>query len=252
MESNKEIYSKKNIVEHYSNYKGLQKPEETIFNILSPKLNEMKMLDIGVGGGRTTEYFKDKVKEYIGVDFSEGMIAECRKKFSNYPKLKFDVCDVRDLSRFKNEEFDFVLFSFNGLDNINHEERLNALKEIRRICKKGGYFCFSSHNLNYLNYFFKIKFRFNIFKLIASIPQIYKLRKRNKEQIKKINSSNYLLVYDDVYDFGLYTYYVNSTYQNKILEEIGFKTSEVFSLKSGTKLEEKNNAENSWLYYLTS
>ena len=51
---------------------------------------------------------------------------------------------------FEDSSFDFILFSFNGIDYMNHDERIRTLREIRRILKTGGYFCFSTHNLNFL------------------------------------------------------------------------------------------------------
>jgi ubiquinone/menaquinone biosynthesis C-methylase UbiE len=128
----------------------LQKPEETVLNELRAKLPKMRMLDIGVGVGRTTHHFASLAKEYIGVDYSKNMIRACRRKFRNYPKkISFEVADARDLNLFGDNYFDFVLFSFNGIDCMNHDDRLKTLREIRRVTKNGGYFCFSAHNLNY-------------------------------------------------------------------------------------------------------
>jgi ubiquinone/menaquinone biosynthesis C-methylase UbiE len=56
------------------------------------------------------------------------------------------VGDACDLS-FKSNEFDAVVFSFNGIDCLYpYEKRIQALSEFRRILKPGGFFVFSSHN----------------------------------------------------------------------------------------------------------
>jgi ubiquinone/menaquinone biosynthesis C-methylase UbiE len=65
----------------------------------------MNMLDIGVGGGRTTKYFFPLAKEYVGIDYSPEMIQACKKKF---PELRFEVADVRNLSLFGDGHFDFT------------------------------------------------------------------------------------------------------------------------------------------------
>ncbi|ELP52058.1 methyltransferase type 11 domain protein [Microcystis aeruginosa TAIHU98] len=57
------------------------------------------------------------------------------------------MADARNLEQFADNYFDFILFSFNDIDYISHADRFLVLEEISRIGKAGGYFCFSSHNL---------------------------------------------------------------------------------------------------------
>jgi len=56
------------------------------------------------------------VGEYIGVDYSAEMIAACCQKF---PDLVWQVADARNLEQFADNYFDFILFSFNGIDYIS-------------------------------------------------------------------------------------------------------------------------------------
>jgi hypothetical protein len=67
MEINGETYSSKKVIAYYEKYESLQKPEQSIFNLLKDKLSGMKMLDIGIGVDRTTRYLGFYVKEYIGL-----------------------------------------------------------------------------------------------------------------------------------------------------------------------------------------
>ena len=69
LERNGNIWENDSIVKEYSIQTTLHKPEQTILNILKPILPNMKMLDIGVGAGRTTIQFAPLVKEYIGIDY---------------------------------------------------------------------------------------------------------------------------------------------------------------------------------------
>ena len=48
-------YSRRQVVEYYSTYAALDKAEEAVLRTLAPHLGSMRMLDIGVGGGRTDE-----------------------------------------------------------------------------------------------------------------------------------------------------------------------------------------------------
>jgi ubiquinone/menaquinone biosynthesis C-methylase UbiE len=77
-----------------------------------------------------------------GIDYSEEMIDACKKRFSDYSShISFKVCYVRSMKMFDENTFDFILFSFNGIDLISHNERLKAFDEIKRIGKPGSCFC---------------------------------------------------------------------------------------------------------------
>ncbi len=143
-DKNQQTYKDPSIVGYYAQLTALQPAEKTILTLLQEHLSTMKMLDLGVGAGRTTKYFAPLVGEYIGVDYSAEMIAACRQKF---PHLVWQVADARNLEQFADNYFDFILFSFNDIDYISHADRFLVLEEISRIGKAGGYFCFSSHNL---------------------------------------------------------------------------------------------------------
>jgi ubiquinone/menaquinone biosynthesis C-methylase UbiE len=105
-----------------------------------------RLLDIGVGAGRTTEYFAGLADEYVGLDLSPAMVEACGARF---PDVRFEVADVRDLSRFPDGSFDVVLFSFNGVDCVGSDaDRQRAFAEMRRVCAEGGRLFFSSKNLN--------------------------------------------------------------------------------------------------------
>jgi ubiquinone/menaquinone biosynthesis C-methylase UbiE len=104
----------------------------------------MAILDLGVGGGRTTAYLSSIAARYVGVDYASEMIAACRQKF---PTLDFEVGNAADLSKFDAASFDAVVMAFNGIDYlIPDQARRRALQEIRRVLKPEGILIFSSHN----------------------------------------------------------------------------------------------------------
>lgn len=151
-EVNLDTYNRGPVVRYYADQTYLQKPEQAILDRLRPRLGAMRMLDLGCGAGRTTLHFAMLVREYVGVDFSEEMIRACRARYPAPPGkgVSFQVGDARDLSAFADGSFDFVLFSFNGIDCIPDEAgRRAALREVRRVLPAGGPFCFSSHNLQF-------------------------------------------------------------------------------------------------------
>jgi len=140
-------YESPDIVALYARPDGLQKPEQTLLAQLGPSLGAMDMLDIGVGGGRTTRHFAPLARTYLGIDYSTAMITRCKREF---PSLRFAVADARRLEFAADESYDFVLFSYNGIDHLDRGERTMALTEMRRVLRPGGLMIFSSHNANFL------------------------------------------------------------------------------------------------------
>ncbi|MCP4254937.1 MAG: class I SAM-dependent methyltransferase, partial [Candidatus Scalindua sp.] len=142
---NKKKYESKSVVSSYINMR-LQNPEVMIFVKFREFIEGKHVLDIGCGSGRTTAILKNLSSGYVGLDYSLEMVESCRRRFEG---VSFLHGDVRDMSGFNDEEFDCVMFSFNGLDSISHSDRLKGLREIRRVLKQDGLFIFSSHNRNH-------------------------------------------------------------------------------------------------------
>lgn len=104
----------------------------------------MRILDLGVGTGRTTRVLAAEAAEYVGSDVSPRMVAKAQERF---PGLRFAVHDAADLSAFEDESFDAVVFSYNGLDYLHPLERRQlAIQEARRVLRPAGIFIFSTHN----------------------------------------------------------------------------------------------------------
>ncbi|HEX7097264.1 MAG TPA: class I SAM-dependent methyltransferase, partial [Acidimicrobiales bacterium] len=127
----------------YTATTALQPPEAAILERIAPDVRGVPILDLGVGGGRTTKYLLELSTDYIGVDYASEMVEECRRR---YPGVRFDVVDARDLNRFRDEQFGLVVFAFNGIDCLGHAHRMQALREVRRVLRPSGWFVFSSHN----------------------------------------------------------------------------------------------------------
>jgi ubiquinone/menaquinone biosynthesis C-methylase UbiE len=156
-EANKASYNSLNSVRAYASMVNLKKPEQTILNLLKIQAQLKRILDIGVGAGRTTRYFAEMAEEYSGVDYSENMIKHCRETFREYPNVSFAVLDARNLSCYEDGRFDFVLFSSGGLDAVEHKDRIRILNEIKRVTREEGYFWFSTSNLNAMLQFSQVR-----------------------------------------------------------------------------------------------
>lgn len=136
------IYNKSHVAAYYASLDYLSPCEQALFEgFLKPGDS---ILDLGVGGGRTTPYLSHLASRYVGVDYAPNMVAACREKF---PRLEFLVADATNLAALADENFDSVVMAFNGIDAlVPNEARLRCLSEIHRVLKSGGVFIFSSHN----------------------------------------------------------------------------------------------------------
>jgi ubiquinone/menaquinone biosynthesis C-methylase UbiE len=253
----KSTYLSPEVIDYYANYGDLQKPEETIFNILKPKLAGMKMLDIGVGGGRTTVFFAPEVKSYEAFDYSEGMVERCKERFAKrFPAAVFGVGDATNLSKYQDASFDFILFSFNGIDYMPVDARKEFLKEVRRMLKPGGYFCFSTHNLaklKHLTLASAFQFRLNIFAVIAKVLERMKVRRLNAAQFAALDKSDYVFINDATHGYGLEQCFIRTSFQLELLRQAGFNTIRGFSVETGKEFasdQELCASAESWNYYL--
>jgi SAM-dependent methyltransferase len=140
---NLDTYNSPEVASYYSSLNYLTSCERLLFDeYLSPG---MIILDLGVGGGRTTPYLSSIAQRYIGADYASEMIAACQRKF---PGLEFKTVGAADLSIFAASSFDAVVIAFNGIDSVIPEEsRYCALREIHRVMKPKGILIFSSHNV---------------------------------------------------------------------------------------------------------
>ena len=142
---NRRYYERRRVGAHYARKARLDPPEAQIFSRYADDIQGKRILDLGVGGGRTTGFLLELSPYYVGVDYSPTMIERCRRRF---PAANLRVMDARDLSAFPDGSFDFVLFSKAGIDAVGPRDRLAVMAEVHRTLKDGGLFVFSSHNRN--------------------------------------------------------------------------------------------------------
>jgi ubiquinone/menaquinone biosynthesis C-methylase UbiE len=136
------VYNRSEVAAYYASLDYLSPCEQALFaEFLKPG---DAILDLGVGGGRTTPYLSRLASRYVGVDYAPNMVAACREKF---PQLEFLVADATNLASLADGSFDSVVMAFNGIDAlVPSEARRRCLAEIHRVLKNGGVFIFSSHN----------------------------------------------------------------------------------------------------------
>jgi 2-polyprenyl-3-methyl-5-hydroxy-6-metoxy-1,4-benzoquinol methylase len=132
------------ISKHFSQTRQ-QRMWPEIINIAKSIPSTSKVLDIGCGNGRLVEELKEDV-HYLGVDNSEELINIAKEKYKNNKNYKFQVLDILELDRLK-EDYDYV-FLVAVLQHIPSQElRLKVLNKIKNTLKEDGEIIISVCNL---------------------------------------------------------------------------------------------------------
>lgn len=248
----RDVFEDVDVVKDYVDAAYLTKPEESILRLFSDEWKNFRMLDIGVGGGRTVSSFAPLVQEYHGVDFSESMIVACRDKFeTSFSNACFHVCDARKLLIYPDNHFDFIMFSFNGIDTMTFADRSAVFDEVVRVSKPGCRFFFSTHNIHTVPCMFNIRLSWVIRMSISKIREVLLLRRMNPAW-RGFSSASYAHILDGAHDFRVSVCYVRPDEQLKDLERHGFSGIKIYSLITGNviSISQATDSCDPWLYYL--
>lgn len=250
---NQNIWNSAEVVQSYTADEALQKPEQTILQLLKEQLSAARMLDLGVGAGRTTRHFAPLVREYLGADYAEKMVEICSRKFPDAGgHARFEVLDATAMHGLPDQYFDVILFSFNGIDYVAPEDRDKVFREVRRVGKTGGVFVFSSHNLEYVRQMYALKRRKRFKDFLYQFYRTAMLCYYNGLP-GKFDRREYAALRDGDAHFSLTVCYVKPAFQVKQLQNSGFQKIKAYSLKTGAEVDWskpgglKNDA---WVYYL--
>ena len=253
------------VVQYYGTLDGLLPAEQALLTKLKPDLPRFRMLDVGVGAGRTTPYFAPFVREYAGADVSSRMIDLCRSRFADqgWKHVRWVVADVKNMTEFEDDCFDFVLFSFNGLDSVGgDDERRSALLELRRVAASGGVFALSSHNLRSVPEWlsFRVKVRAalrsprrarSVIALPLDLLRVAILRVANPT-LSDLSAANRSILTDTRHRARrVQNYYIRPDEQLRELQSAGFSNPRVLT-SSGEELRGDAVADVSerWVHYL--
>lgn len=253
--ANHNFYNSSATVEYFGTFKkDLFKAEAVILDSLREEIRDQPVLEIGIGGGRITEYLRLLSADYTGVDYSEKMIDFCRQRFRDLPLF---VCDARNMSRFRAEQFKTVMFGYNGIDEVGSSDRLLILQEIYRVLKRNGVFIFSSHNLDWESIpscFSKtFSFRGGLFKSIqANFVRlwVYVSGVVNWFRIRMLHRGQAMfLEYEDSPGIALPVYYSSQPAQVAQLQSGGFRDIQAICM-DGEPLDDHNRDKYFMIFYV--
>lgn len=234
---------------------ALDLPEREFLKLFRDRWPQTKMLDIGIGTGRTTFTFAALAGEYVGIDYAAQMLERSREVLPEHENVTYDQCDARDLSRFYDKHFDFVLFSHNGIDSVGHDDRVSILNEVKKVLAPTGFFCFSSHSiasftlakpLPSLNLKSPIRWAYQLAK-----QSVFNVRKRYTYRgtpISEIHARDWSLLKTGDHDFNIDIYHVRPTFQIQQLNAMGFSVERVIDTRGNDINPEDSPSD--WLYYV--
>jgi ubiquinone/menaquinone biosynthesis C-methylase UbiE len=232
----------------------LQKPERLLLQRFRGRWPEIAMLDIGVGSGRTAYTFAAITKRYVGIDYSRVMVELSRERIGEDETTRFEVCDARRMAETLGERFDLVMFSFNGLDSVGHEDRRTILSQVRQVLNDDGHFFFSTHSITTLPMradFPRPRARHPLrsaYDLAWAARRAWKLAKVNRSA-RGWEQRGWAQINDDAHDFQGLWYYVLPEYQVTQLREAGFAVVEVCDV-DGETVDPSSPGRGPWLHYL--
>jgi SAM-dependent methyltransferase len=248
MDKNLSTYNSLPLLNWYKQLIALTPVESKLFEIHKDRLSQASVLDIGVGGGRTTRYLFPKCKNYIGIDYSEVFITSLKK---DHPKLDLRIMDARDLSAFDSGSFDLVNFSFNGIDYVDLDGREKILSEVNRVLKPNGLFFFSTHNRHHSSFnkypwlHSENNLLTNVKTFLKSAPFLYrKIKNKNNELFKK----EFALINDSAHNYQLITFYSSPDFLVEQLLSSGFEEPDLYN-KAGNKV--RKEMLDDWIFVST-
>jgi SAM-dependent methyltransferase len=254
-ELNRQEYERKSAVDVYVPMGHLLPEEQVIFSKVAREMPNARVLEIGIGAGRTIAALKGLFASFVGIDYSHAMLEAARRA---HPEADLRWADARDLAEFADASFDFVYFAMNGIDSLSHSDRLRVLSAAHRVLREGGLFGFSSHNLDWRDSH-PMRVPPPAFSLRHPLHNLRELKRfvlelLNFRKLKHLETrgDGYAIINDRAHYYSLLLYHVTRKQQLAQLRDAGF-TGEVSCFdRTGREIpQELDEDRNSiWIHYL--
>ncbi len=217
------------VVAQYARGDELLPHERAALDAIASEVRGGAILDIGVGAGRTVQALTALSANYLGIDYSQEMVAASQAR---YPKHRFEHADARDLRSIPDGSIDLAVFSCNGISMVGHEDRLAIMREVHRVLKPGGVFLFTTYNRNSPEasarfYFPDFEFSLNPARLAVRCVRHIKntlvsVVQRLKHIRHEIHADEYAVINDKCHHYGVMLYYITLAKQRQQLKDAGF------------------------------
>jgi len=128
------------------------------------------VLDLGCADGCTMTYCGLQGAEVYGVDLDPKGVESANSLLNDFNINGEAICANAAETGFSNEKFDKVISS-DFFEHVTHEDKVDILKEVRRVLKPGAPIVIKTPNLNYLT----LSLRFKQLKALAKLKNPFKL-----------------------------------------------------------------------------
>lgn len=255
-EINRNTWSLPSTVRVYERLEGWTDPgERAALEHVAQEMRGRPILDIGVGAGRTTPLLRAISSDYVGIDYTEEMVAACRAR---HPDARVEHMDARDLGRFRDGQFALVVFSFNGIDAVHVDDRDRVLREVHRVLQPGGVFIVSAHNRQgpghgerprlHLDFTWNpLKLGWRTLKLASSLPRAW----RNSRRLRALNETHedWSIMNCGAHDFGIVVVYTTLAEQKRQLRAAGFEVERVLGNDTGRPVADDADTSAIWWFH---
>jgi SAM-dependent methyltransferase len=205
------------------------------------------VLELGAGAGRLASMLRLLSDDYTAVDYTPAMVEAFTR---NHPDLVAVVTDARDLAAFDDGHFGLVVFSYNGIDAVGHDDRTRVIGEMHRVVAPGGWILLSTHNLDGPSSRSapwrrapgpRVPGWYQLVRAVGRLPwtaSAWPRRWRNWSSNRRHNERgpDWAVQVSDAHDFGILMHYIRLDAARQELLSAGFVDVEVYDSERGARL----------------
>jgi SAM-dependent methyltransferase len=231
--------------------------EQAAVEWVSAHCTNEPILDIGIGAGRTIPLMESISSDYVGVDYTPALLQRALERF---PQADLRLMDARDMSSLPSNHFALAMFSYNGIDSVEYEDRVRILSEMARVVRPGGYLLFSSHNLHGPGYgetVWKLLPRFTLNPIRLGWRTLRSLRVLPiglynywRHSRNNFNYGGYATAVGAAHNFGIVIVYMTLAEQRRQLGRLGLDLEIVFGSSDAQPILPDGDSDEWWLHYV--